>query len=283
MILTAIPRKQLDEVLDRFMAKLGDAVSRAVFRRVRATSADRAVGAAAERHRQAALALPRSLGMAVYPEEAECAFNWDGRALDTATEAYVILHEAAHFVLAPSERRRLVDFGLGPGPDTRDRDAAARAAVLSPLAREEDEAAASLLGIIWEAKLGQPALASFLDQNWLEGLERSAHSHFAAVVGNLHRRGLLDLTSPAVFDRAATHRTGRAAAAKTAEPDPFAEARRECADLASLPRPAKLASIPGPGGPAYSPALRGGSPDLPSEPPGRPPVKHGIGTRVPRG
>ena len=156
MILTAIPREQLDEVLNRFMAKLEHSFSRAVFRRIRATSPDRAVGAAAERHRQAALALARGLGMAVYPEGVECAFNWDGRALNSATEAYVILHEAAHFVLAPLERRQLVDFGLGPGPDTRDRDAAARAAVLSPLAREEDEAAASLLGIIWEAELGQP-------------------------------------------------------------------------------------------------------------------------------
>jgi hypothetical protein len=283
MILTAIPREQLDEALDRFMAKLEDSVSRAAFRRIRATSADRAVGAAAERHRRAALSLARSLGMAVYPARAECAFNWDGAALNSATEAYVILHEAAHFVLAPGERRRLVDFGLGPGPDTRDRDAAARAAVLSPLACEEDEAAASLLGIIWEAKLSQPALASFLDQNWLEGLERSAHSHFAAVVGKLQRRGFLDPKWPALFDRAATHRTGRAAAARTVEPDPFAEARRECAELALSPQPARPASIPGPGGPAHSPALRGGSPDLPSEPPGRPPVKHGIGTRVPRG
>jgi hypothetical protein len=206
--------------------------------------------------------------MTVYPEGVECAFNWDGRALDSATEAYVILHEAAHFVLAPFERRRLVDFGLGPGPDTRDREAATRASVLSPLARDEDEASASLLGIIWEVELGQPALASFLDQNWLEGLERSAHSHFAAVVGNLQRRDLLGPTWPAVFDKAATHRSGRAAAARTAEPDPFAEARREGADLTSLPRPEKLASILCPRGHAYSPALRGGSPDLPSEPSG---------------
>jgi hypothetical protein len=136
MILTALPREQLDEALDRFMARLEDPFSRTGFRRIRATSADRAVGAAAERHRRAALSLARSLGMAVHADGVECAFNWDGRALDGATEAYVILHEAAHFVLAPSERRRLVDFGLGPGPDTRDRDAAARAAVLSPLARE---------------------------------------------------------------------------------------------------------------------------------------------------
>ena len=250
MILTAIPREQLDELLDRFTAKLEDAFSRAVFRMIRATPSDRAFGEAAERHRQAALALARSLGMAVHADGVECAFNWDGRALNGATEAYVILHEAAHFLLAPSERRRLVDFGLGPGPDTRDRDIAERAAVLSPLARDEDEAAASLLGIIWEAELGQPALASFLDQNWLEGLERSAHSHFAEVLGKLQRRGLLDPKWPALFDRAATHRTGRAAAARTAAPDPFAEAPRECADLASPPQPAKLSSIPGPGGAA---------------------------------
>ena len=275
MILTAIPREQLDEVLNRFMAKLEHSFSRAVCRRIRATSPDRAVGAAAERHRQAALALARGLGMAVYPEGVECAFNWDGRALDSATEAYVILHEAAHFVLAPSERRRLVDFGLGPGPDTRDRDTAARAAVLSPLAREEDEAEASLLGIIWEAQLGQPALASFLDQNWLEGLGRSAHSHFAEILGNLQRRGLLDPKWPALFDRGAIHRPGRAGAARTAEPDSFAEAPRECAELASLPRPAKLASTPGAGAAAYTPELRGGSLDLPSEPPGRPRLNTG--------
>src|SRR5205085_10343529 len=117
----------------------------------------------------------------------------------------------------------------------------ARAAVLSPLAREEDEAAASLLGIIWEAQLGQPALASFLDQNWLEGLERSAHSHFAAVLGRLQRRGLLDPTWLAVFDRAATHRRGRAASSRTAEPgckaDPVAE------KLTLSPRPARPANI----------------------------------------
>jgi hypothetical protein len=287
MILTAVPREQLDEALDRFMARLEDPFSRTVFRRIRATSGDRAVGAAAERHRRAALSLAQSLGMAVYPEGAECAFNWDGRALDGATEAYVILHEAAHFVLAPSERRALVDFGLGPGPDTRDRDAAARAAVLSPLAREEDEAAASLLGIIWEAQLGQPALASFLDQNWLEGLERSAHSHFAAVLSTLQRRGLLDPTWLAVFDRAATHRRGRAASSRTAVPgckaDPFAETQGQCAELTLSPRTARPANIWRSLGPPDTRSPRDGSPDLPSEPPSRQPVKHGIGIRVPRG
>ena len=190
-MLTPIPREQLGPALDRFSAGLDDRFTRGVFTRIRATSANRACGQEAEQHRQAALSLARAFGIAIHPEGTRCRFNWDGVALNGATEAYVILHEIAHFVLASRERRRLVDFGLGPGPDTSDRAAAEQAAVLSPLAREEDEAAASLLGIIWETELGQPALASFLDQNWLEGLDRSAASHFTAVLTKLRRRGLL--------------------------------------------------------------------------------------------
>jgi len=191
MILTPIPRAELAGALDRFMAGLSDRYSRSVFRRIRATSPSRAAGAEAERHRLAALAFAGNFGMAIHPEGTPCVFNWDGSALNGATEAYVILHEVAHFVLAPPERRELVEFGLGTGPDTVDRLAAERVAVLSPLAREKDEAAASLLGILWEAALGQPALASFLDQNWLEGLDRSAAQHFAAVVETLRRSGWL--------------------------------------------------------------------------------------------
>jgi len=191
MILTPIPRAELTEFLDRFMGGLADRLSREAFARIRATSPDRAAGVEAEQHRLAALAVARGLGMPIQPEGTPCRFNWDGAALNGATEAYVILHEVAHFVLAPPERRGLVEFGLGPGPDTLDRDAAKRAAVLPPLEREADEAAASLLGILWEAELGQPALASFLDQNWLEGLDRSAGTHFADVVETLRQRDLL--------------------------------------------------------------------------------------------
>jgi hypothetical protein len=191
MILTPVPAAALDETLDRFMALLSDRFSRAVFRRIRATPPQRAAGAEAEQHRLAALSIAHAFGLAIHPEGTPCKFNWDGVALLDATEAYVILHEVAHFVLAPPERRGVVEFGLGPGPDTLDRAAAERAATLPPLEREADEAAASLLGIVWEAALGQPALASFLDQNWLEGLDRSAPEHFTAVLGTLRRRGML--------------------------------------------------------------------------------------------
>src|SRR5215469_5753979 len=193
MILTPLPDDQLSATLDRFAAGLAEGLSHEVFARIRATSPGRAAGAEAERHRHEALSVARSSGMAIHLEENSCPFNWDGTALNGATEAYVILHEVAHFVLAPPERRELIEFGLGPGPDTLDHAAAERAAVVSLLAREKDEAAASLLGIVWEAALGQPALASFLDQNWLEGLDRSAAAHFTAVVETLRRRDLLSL------------------------------------------------------------------------------------------
>ena len=189
MILTPIPRDQLQAALDRFAMRLADAAAHAAFARIRATPAERAVGAAAARHRRQALDVARRFGMAVHPAGTRARFNWDGRALDPDSEAYVILHEVAHFVLAPPERRALIDFGLGPGPDTTDRTAAEYAAVLSVLEREGDEAMASLLGILWEAELSQPALASFLDQNWLEGLERSAAAHFTAVLTALQTRG----------------------------------------------------------------------------------------------
>jgi len=185
VILTPIPASELDGALDRFAARLDEPSARAAFALIRATSPERAAGAAAERDRLTALAIARQHGMAVHPPGTACAYNWDGAALDDGTEAYVILHEIAHFALAPPERRTLIDFGAGPGPDTRDRAGAERAASLPVLEREADEAAASLLGILWEAKLRQPALASFLDQNWLEGLERSAAAHFTAVLRRL--------------------------------------------------------------------------------------------------
>jgi hypothetical protein len=192
------------------MTSLDDPFARVMFGRIRATSPDRAAGADAQQHRQAALSLARTFGIAIHPEGTPCLYNWDGIALNGATEAYVILHDIAHFALASPERRRLIDFGLGPGPDTVDRDAAERAAVLSAVARDDDEAAASLLGIVWEAELGQPALASFLDQNWLECLDRSAAAHFSAVLASLRRRGLLSLASPGRCDKARARRDQQA-------------------------------------------------------------------------
>ena len=220
MMLTPIPRAQLAAALDRFAAQLDDRDGHAAVVQIRMTSSERATGDVAERHRRQALKLAERFGMPVHAPGTRPGFNWDGAALDGATEAYVILHEVAHFALASPERRRLIDFGLGPGPDTIDRVSADSAAVLSPLAREEDEAAASLLGIVWEAALGQPALASFLDQNWIEGLDRSAACHFIAMLGTLRRRRLLSLASPG--------RSYKVQAARDRQADRARSAVRDC-------------------------------------------------------
>src|SRR5206468_10646942 len=124
---------------DRFLGRLSDPFARAVFRQIRATSPDRAGGAAAERHRLAALGVARAFGVPIHPEGTRRLFNWDGMALSPASEAYVILHEIAHFALAPPARRELIEFGLGPGPDTLDHVAAECAATSSPPVREADE------------------------------------------------------------------------------------------------------------------------------------------------
>ena len=131
--------------------------------------------------------------MGLLPGSPALDFSWNGRALRSATEAYVVLHEVAHFQLASPERRRVVDFGLGAGPETSQREVADRAASIFGPAREAEEAAASLLGILWEVELGQPGLASFLDQNWLEGAGRpGTAAHFDAVLERLRRAGLVD-------------------------------------------------------------------------------------------
>src|ERR1043166_7551091 len=119
MILTPIPCAQLGAALDRFGTQLGHPDARNAFARIRVTSPERAHSAEAERHRQQALRVAAHFGVPVHPPGTHSGFNWDGAALDTDTEAYVILHEIAHFVRAPPERRGLGAFGLGPGPDTR--------------------------------------------------------------------------------------------------------------------------------------------------------------------
>jgi hypothetical protein len=192
MILTPIAPGQLRRALAGFAAALENDEARRVFRRIaRPRDATRARGTAAARHHAAALRLARSFGMGCRPGSPGASVGWDGRAACTATEAYVLLHEIGHFQLASPRRRRSIDFGLGPGPETGNRRVAERAALLFGLAREREEAMASLLGILWESALGQPSLASFLDQNWLEGASARAARHFEATLGALRAPGFV--------------------------------------------------------------------------------------------
>src|SRR5690242_2828629 len=192
MILTAIDQDRLPATLHRFGAAL-DGRARAIFEEIaRPEAAVRAETAAAALHHQDALCVLTSFGMALRPGPPAADFSWDGCGVRCDTEAYVLLHEVAHFQLAAPARRRRIDFGLGPGPETGKRAAAEQQACLFGLAREREEAMASLLGILWEVEFGHPALASFLDQNWLEGAGRpAAAEHFRDVLAALVAGGFV--------------------------------------------------------------------------------------------
>ncbi|MDE2228301.1 MAG: hypothetical protein KGL11_04585 [Alphaproteobacteria bacterium] len=158
-----------------------------------ATKAVRAGGEMAIKNHADSIDLAARLFIGLKPGSPRFDVSWDGRVLRTATEAYVLLHEIAHYQLASPAQRCRVDFGLGPGPETGDRDRATRAQCLFGLAREREEAMASLLGILWEAELGHPALASLLDQNWLEGAGRSSAAvYFADAFAALVAGGFVD-------------------------------------------------------------------------------------------
>lgn len=192
MILTPIPAPLLPVALTAIGAQLSGP-ARIAFARIAASSPERATGGLFDAHRLEALALARRFGMSAIPGAPSDGFHWDGRALRAESEPYVLLHELAHFQLAAPERRSLPEFGLGPGPETGRRAEAEAAQRLFGLEREAEEAAASLLGILWEAALGHPALASFLDQNWLEGWRRgAAAAHFSAVFDRLRAARLVD-------------------------------------------------------------------------------------------
>jgi hypothetical protein len=193
VILTPVAPAALPALLGRFAATLDGAARQSFARLAHVDDAERAAGERAAAHRRAALCLAAGQGMGLREGSPALDFSWDGWRLRGGTEAYVLIHEVAHFQIAPPSRRHLIDFGLGAGPETGNRETADRAMVVDDAMRETEEAMASLLGILWEAELGQPALASLLDQNWLEGVGRpGAARHFAMTLERLRTGGFLD-------------------------------------------------------------------------------------------
>ena len=206
MILTPVTHGRLGGVLTRFAANLHERHARAAFARIARSGAERARRAPAEAHRLAVTRLARRLGVPMRDGAPPRNFGWNGKIMRSGTEAYVLLHEVAHWQMAGPRRRRAYEFGLGPGPETGHRAAAERATLLTGTAREREEAMASLLGILWEVELRQPALASFLDQNWLEGADRpGAARHFEITLRRLIRAGLVDLAGRPTSDHSNRH------------------------------------------------------------------------------
>jgi len=199
MILTPIAPQDLPRLMAAFAGGLpmgdgaGDAVARAAFRRIAEGPQAFADQAAEEAARLQAMGLAARFAIPTLEEEPAKAFSWDGQAIRALSEPCVLLHEIAHWQISPPARRALYDFGLGAGPETGRRAEADAARVADFATQEREEAMASLLGILWETELGQPAALAFAEQNWLERADHpGTPGYFAQVIGWLHAAGLID-------------------------------------------------------------------------------------------
>ena len=191
MILTPIDPAALPHVLQVFDAGLTHVrFAREVFHRIASTHRfphDLHAG------RDKAIALAAQFGIPTIDEEPAAAFSWDGHAIRTRSETSVVFHEIAHWQIAPAERRKLYDFGLGAGPETGRIEEANATACVGNDVKEDEENLASLLGILWEVEHDEPAILAFAEQNWLEFYGRpSTHDHFIEYLAKLRARGLVD-------------------------------------------------------------------------------------------
>ena len=193
MILSPIDLADLPGALMDLRARLDDPLSRAVLDRIAGSLAQVARGVDTPAYRAAAVELARRCGIPVLDEEPQRALSWDGAVLRTRSESYVLMHEIAHWQLCPPARRSLPDFGLGAGPESGRPEIADAAIRVTPEEQQEDECLSSLLGILWEVELRQPAILAFLEQNWLEGWQRPACAeNLARWVRRLRDLALID-------------------------------------------------------------------------------------------
>jgi hypothetical protein len=196
MILTPLSHAELPPLLDGFDAALAlHPLARAVFRRVTEVipEGDLLTLSTDATHHAQALRLCREFGFGLVDVDPQDYFTWDGKAVATRLEPSVIIHEVGHYQCAAPSRRPVLDFGLGAGPETGRKAEADAVQTVFGADGHFEEGLSSLLGILWEAELGQPALLAFLEQNWLEG-GMSLHNiaHFLKVVGLLADWGLID-------------------------------------------------------------------------------------------
>lgn len=198
MILTPVDLSAVPRLLDDFAAALADQpIALAVLARVRESLAavdgpDITLSQREDHHAQA-VALLHRFGLGTLDSAPEEGLTWDGRAVAIRMEPSVIVHEVAHYQLAAPERRHLADFGLGAGPESGDKARCEAERRVFGIDCDREEALASLLGVLWEAELGQPAVLAFLEQNWLEG-GASPHNvrHFVRIVAELAEGGFID-------------------------------------------------------------------------------------------
>ncbi len=201
MVLTPIDQSKLPTVLNRFGNGLRNgSVGANAFIQIEKTNRNDNDGLDPLLNRKKAVSLARGWGIPIINRMPVESYSWDGRAVSIRTEAAVLIHEVAHWLIAPLNRRTLPDFGLGAGPETGWAAQANAIRCVDDRTKEREELHASLLGILYEAALGFPAIHSFIEQNWLEGWEReAAAAQFGEVAHSLCNAGHIEGTGLPIF------------------------------------------------------------------------------------
>ncbi|MCR6630641.1 MAG: hypothetical protein NVV74_11655 [Magnetospirillum sp.] len=196
MMLTPVDHHTLLPLLPEFKAALGDDIlARRVFERVTALvpDGDLMTLSSEPKHHAEGVELCRQFGFGILDVDPKTHFTWDGVNVAIRMEPSVLIHEVGHYQLAAPERRAVLDFGLGCGPESGKREEADAVQTLFCPERDVEEALCSLLGILWEAELGQPSILAFLEQNWMEGGANLQNvAHFRKIVRWLHQMELID-------------------------------------------------------------------------------------------
>lgn len=122
------------------------------------------------------------------PHKKMCA--WTGKVLFVGKQPSAdIVHDVAHYQCAPKSRRCRPDFGLGQSPDAGVFSTDKRLEPeLSPGRMNDEEESASILGILWQVKLGiGSARMTFDNHSW----DVNYPITFDDALCRLHRWGLI--------------------------------------------------------------------------------------------
>lgn len=123
-------------------------------------------------------------------------FVWNGYQLqiDNLDTPSNILHECAHYQVAPTLFRNQVEYGLGKAPNSNRFFEVTRRHIK---AAPDDETLASLLGILWEKHLGYDHIDTLFVHNWVKSMvyptwvEYAKHNSTEVVIATLYELGLI--------------------------------------------------------------------------------------------
>jgi hypothetical protein len=151
------------------------------------------------------------LGISTVDSDPQDRYQYDGTAIAVKNiSVSAMLHEIAHWMLASEEERKLIDYGLGCGPNTGEKNhSAAMVAERAQIKTEflvmskenlhmTDDSYASLLGIAFEAALGYDINQTLKVHNWIPENDLFDKNFFLSI-NWLQNKKLLSKHVPAIL------------------------------------------------------------------------------------